>query len=151
MLVYCNKPYVLKVDDVEWAPIGTSDGADLFLLSTSGIVEVFVDGSRIFFFRNSIVLDYEIGTVTSFQRNGRYGANLFMNNSNGTYIQARIGSPEVNTIRIVLEPSTDLEITASQGSVNVANNDVFIESIDNSDYVAIFAGNTLVAFFLPVE
>lgn len=40
MLVRCNKPYVLKMDDVVWSPIGHQDDGDVFVLTTSGLLRL---------------------------------------------------------------------------------------------------------------
>lgn len=54
MQVTCNAPYVLTVDGVEWVPTSSAAEVDTYLLSTSGLVRIFINGKRYFIFSNVI-------------------------------------------------------------------------------------------------
>lgn len=163
MLVYCNKPYVLKVDDVVWSPIGTRDGADEFVLSTGGLVTVYVDDERVFFFRNQIVQDFSVDRVaTRFYNGSEIIGNVVTDNN--VYAQ-RVIPTNADTIDIVLRGSVngnsltgaqlrEFGVTSSQGEVNVTTASAEylqfrIGNLDPSSYCLVRVGNVLVGFYLP--
>lgn len=160
MVVRCNKPYVLKMDDVVWSPIGTRDGGDEYVLSTGGMVTIFVDGTRVFFFRNEITPDFAFGSNEIKFKVG--DTRVAEYSSSGTYNQRRFTRSDIDGLYIALYPTggssvvDGLEVSASQGTVteggSTTNYKVWnVTGIDASEHFVFKVGNVLLSFVLPFE
>lgn len=164
MLVSCNRPYVLKVDDVVWSPVEVLDGADRFILSSGGLVEIMVDGERIFFFRNSITpafafttneLKLKAGGAQGESRGDYYAPH-------GTYNQQRFSADDIDYAQVAVYPVggsavvDGLELVVNQGNAVVGTTSedfkqFRITGLDPKQYLSVSLGNVLLAFVLPFE
>lgn len=150
MQVSCNVPYVLSVDGVEWVPIASAGGVDTYLLSTSGVVRIFINGTRYFLFTNTIVSDFDL-TSTGVLQNG-----VRLQRTEGSYCQLPFTASDVEYY-IYFGPIGDIEslnVTSNQGSVALHRDSaggyyVTLASFDKTSYCAVFVGNVLIAFFEP--
>ncbi len=162
MQVTCNVPYVLTVDGVEWVPTASAGGVDSYLLSTGGVVRIFINGTRYFIFTNSIVQDFAIDRVVGFRAVGSDEYDRVIADS--TYAQVAFstteGSPAgyVSGLNVTPQEIIDLGVTCNNGSVQAlvpdwAPDQVFfsLSGYNFNQYGAVFAGNVLVAFFEPIS
>lgn len=159
MQVSCNVPYVLSVDGVVWSPIASAGGVDTYLLSTSGVVRIFINGSRYFMFTNSVVADFAIDYVECYRLvDGEY---LERTDALNTYAQARFSAAEGDVYVII--KSLDLnpyELISLGASINNgvisefafagARARLVVSNYDWNSYGALFIGNVLIAFVEPV-
>lgn len=163
MQVTCNAPYVLTVDGVEWVPTASAGGVDTYLLSTSGVVRIFINGTRYFIFTNVISADFSFGSINVQQYSG--GTEI-KNETSRHYYQGVI-SENVTSVQMFIninsvsptmsrEDLIALGITCIQGNVSVdaaswSNDYVEIQlaNFDSTQYNAVFLGNVLLAFFEP--
>lgn len=166
MQVTCNAPYVLSVDGVEWMPTASAGGVDTYLLSTSGVVRIFINGTRYFIFKNTITADFEFSYLDVYEMEG-----TDIVNSHGGLDRYYQGPIVQGSDRIIMNldinnisPSmTRAELVAlggscSQGSINVYAHGTYenivqveVENFSTSTYNAVFLGNVLLAFFEPAE
>lgn len=163
MLVTCNKPYVLKVDNVVWTPVEVLNGSDRYILSSGGLIEIMVDDERIFFFRNSVTPDFSLGrNEIKFQEGGAQGTVVGNYAVNNTYHQRRFPSSSVDYVQIAIYPSDGIEsienlsLDTNQGVASVGTTGpdwkIFvITNIDPTQYLSIHLGNVLLDFILPVN
>lgn len=161
MQVTCSAPYVLSVDGVEWVPTASAGGVDTYLLSTSGVVRIFINGTRYFIFKNELTLDMpNFNTGVSLDLGG---TTIYYKESTNTYAQFEPSS-EFDIIYVRIFPSggmsvqdvVDLGITAVQGSIGApAIYDDYVawgvSGLDINSYNAVFVGNTLVTFVAPLS
>lgn len=161
MQVTCNVPYVLSVDGVEWVPTMSDSGVDTYLLSTSGILRIYINGTRYFYFVNSLSLDFGLARVQCIQRNGT--ENLEVKNFVESYVQGTfVNGCNTLLVNIYSSDSTSEElsnmgITINQGSAStiipISSNTGIqfpIYNVDPTQYLSVFCGNVLVAFYAPV-
>lgn len=164
MQVSCNVPYTLSVDGVEWVPTTSSDGVDTYLLSTGGVVRIFINGSRYFYFVNNVVpqfsQDYlsirftEGNTLISSatREDGLYFQEVMPSNANR--VQLFVPKNRI-TPSMTSEELLALGATCIQGEVSaeIIWEDAWIEvtltNFDNTSYNAVFLGNVLLAFLEP--
>lgn len=165
MQVTCNAPYVLSVDGVEWVPTASAGGVDSYLLSTGGVVRIFINGTRYFIFKNVIVPDFAINDVYFAQYvNDTRVAEASLDSYYQGSLEEGVTSVSfaVNVTRIIPSMSREdflnLGATCVQGDVNMvaaswdANYvDISVTNFDPTAYNAIFIGNVLLAFFEPTE
>lgn len=160
MIVYCNKPYVLIVDDVVWTPIGEQEGGDLFVLTTSGFVEIMVDDVRVFFFRNVVTPSFTLLNSFVLFYDGETEV-LRTPYSPNSYTQTQFPTAEIDSVvvrfnRNTSEPIEGLEITSNQGTAELGNPTsdwprITITNVNPSEHLQVSLGNTLLAFALPYE
>lgn len=160
MLVNCNVPYTLEVDGVLWSPIGKRDGADEYVVSSSGeFVILSEDGDRLFFFRNSIEQDFSIDTTrVNFILND---TNVGIRQSVGSYVQTSFvncdrASVQVKATDKTLEELRGLTPIVSQGEVSEITVSggyciIRIGGISTSSYLQVSLGNVLIAFVTPLN
>lgn len=156
MLVRCNNTYRLVVDDVEWSPVSSSDDGDTYVLSTSGNIVIYVEGERVFFFRNTINADFVI--------NQSLGTRLIDGHvsyvaSQPRYMQTSFatGMTSLGVFIYVddLSAVAALPITSNQENANIALTQTAerlvynVTGFDLDTYLAIKVGNVLVAFVTP--
>lgn len=163
MLVTCNQPYVLKVDNVVWSPVEVLAGADRYILSSGGLVEIIVNGERIFFFRNSITPDFTYGTnELKFKAGGQQGTSRGEYFNRGTYHQRRFGYDDIDFVQVAVYPDggsavlDGLELVVNQGEAVVGTtSDTYkqfrITNVDPTQYLSVRLGNVLLDFILPFE
>lgn len=154
----CNQPYTLMVDGVTWSPIDTEENADVFLLTTSGRVTIFVDNKIAMSFKNSIELDFELEGRTSVTFMDSGGSVIDpRENAYDTYIQAR-GRSNARSLFIQLNGDyssiEDLEASCNQGtlaqpSITSTYYRLTLNDYDPSVYAALYVGNVLVGFIEP--
>lgn len=159
MLVRCNKPYVLKVDDVVWSPISHQGDADVFVLTTSGLVEIVVDDERVFFFRNEITPIFRPRYVLARYYQGE--EMLEETRLQSPYVQSQFPSSEVDQVvlRVQLRTGdslTGLEVITNQGNGVITEGSsewptVTISNVSSTEYLQVSVGGTLLAFILPFE
>lgn len=165
MQVTCNVPYVLSVDGVEWVPTASQDGVDSYLLSTGGVVRIFINGTRYFMFTNTITADFTFGKMDVYLYTGE---NYVSHNDLDSYYQGHMMADNDSLVMNIFIDSVNpamsreelvaLGASCTQGNVTVEApswNDslVFVRAtgFDTSVYNAVFLGNVLLAFFEPAE
>lgn len=155
MLVDCNKPYVLKVNDVEWSPIGIREGKDEYVISSSGFFEILVDDVRVFFFRNSITPDFEHGAIyLSF----REGDTTIYQESSSDYVQTGWSKPSQPFDSLIIRiqsvdsaSASTLELSCNNGTAEIYQVQenlmrISVEDFDTNEYLMLKLGNVLLAF-----
>lgn len=157
MIVRCDADYILKQNEAIWAPVGRVDGADQYVLSSSGRVEIQIEGRVVFMFYVLLENDFSI----------RYAYARFYTGNEGYestsysygYVQASFPNEERNGINLFVYPkvmgdATGLTASSNQGAVtsNVEADwvSISIRNIDPTQYLQVFLGNVLVAFISPV-
>lgn len=160
MLVNCNVPYTLEVDGVLWSPIGKRDGADEYVISSSGeFVILSDDGDRLFFFRNTIEQDFSIDTTrVNFILND---TNVGVRQSVGSYVQTSFRNCDRVSVQVSATDKTLQEIrelipSVSQGEITETSISggyliIRIGGISTSSYLQVSLGNVLIAFVTPLN
>lgn len=163
MLVSCNRPYVLKVNDVVWSPVEVLADADRYILTSGGLIEIMVDDERIFFFRNSVTPDFSFGrNEVRFKAGGIDGTDRGNFINQGTYHQRRFPASDVDYVQVAVYPDegtasvSELNLVVNQGDVVAgAQSDVYkqyrISNVDPTQYLSVHLGNVLLDFILPFE
>lgn len=164
MQVSCNVPYVLSVDGVEWVPTASAGGVDTYLLSTSGVVRIFINGVRYFIFSNTVAHDFKFTRVGIEQY--RDGEMVRATTWYSSYYQGHL-LDATNVLRVYLdinnvvpamsrEDIVALGATSIQGEVTISAPDwagdlvlALCRNFDKSQYNAVYVGNVLVAFIEP--
>lgn len=167
MQVSCNVPYVLSVDGVEWVPTASAGGVDSYLLSTGGVVRIFINGTRYFYFVNNVVPQFRhtslqvlftdgsqtISSVT--KTDGSYFQGVVPDNATQIYIYLRNDQVTPSMTR---EDLLALGVTSVQGQISTGLPSydsklvgIIVTNFDASQYNAVFLGNVLLAFFEPAE
>lgn len=166
MQVTCNVPYVLTVNGVKWMPVASVGGVDTFLLSTSGVVRIFINGTRYFLFKNTITVDFQFDLLDVNEMTGDDVINTIR--VRGGYYQGPIAESSnrviMNLNRDLVSPSMSrddivaLGASCSQGDVTIYKSEsqisvvqIEVNNFSTSEYNAVFVGNVLVAFFEPAE
>lgn len=157
MLVNCNKPYVLKVDDVEWSPIGTRDGKDEYVVASSGFFEIWVDGIRVFFFRNEISADFNYAENHLVFLQGSSIVKRVVS-QHGSYVQSSWSEPQgafdnliVRVFTQETETASALEVSCNNGDAVIASPEtgsvrIQITNFDVNEYLMLKLGNVLLCF-----
>lgn len=156
MLVKCNSPYRLVVDDVEWSPVSSSANGDMYVLTTSGSIVIYVDNERVFFFRNTITADFVLASCFGSRTiNGETGYIARAPH----YLQTKFVTG-MTALRVIALPDdmsavSGLSVTCSQENAVVTpspQQDRLIYDITGFDldtYLSLKVGNVLVAFVTP--
>lgn len=157
MIVRCDADYILKQDDAEWSPIGRVDGADQYVLSSSGHVEILVGGRIVFMF--NVLLDDDFSMRYSYARfltgNEVYESTPYIYG----YVQASFPNEERDGVDVFVYPENMEEVsglvaTSSQGTVTSRRESswvsIYVRDLDPTQFVQVFLGNVLVAFITPV-
>lgn len=157
MIVRCDADYILKQDDAVWSPIGRIDGADQYVLSSSGHIDIQVDGRTVFMFDVSLEDDFSLrytyarflsGDVVHETTPYIYG-----------YVQASFPNDERDGIDVFVYPVdmgevSGLVATSNQGTVSSRRESswvsIYVRNIDPNQFLQVFLGNVLVAFISPV-
>jgi len=160
MLVYCNKPYELVVDGVTWSPIGSQNGVDEYVLSTSGFFEILVDGVRQFYFRNVLTPEFSINRVYARYFEGESPQETTPS-SIGKYLQSSFPTANRDKVYVYVYPTDmtqieGLQVECNQGTVVSATPSaswvtLIIANIDSAEHLRVNLGNVLVAFITPFE
>lgn len=160
MLVNCNQPYVLEVDGVTWSPISTSTDGDVYLLTTSGHIVIYVDGKRVFFFENNIVSDFDIQGLGYRQYSGSNIVKYLINQTNYIQVQFAQNCDKVWIVLVGNKTPDELlgyGVTTNNGDANVTFDthynriEINITNVDVSEYCAVFCGNVLLVYLTPAS
>ena len=159
MIVRCDSDYILMQNGVVWTPIGKIDGADQYVLSSSGRVEISVSGRTVFMFTVSLESDFTIRETYARFTTGEV-VHESTSRSSRKYLQADFPNSERDGIFLYVYP-TNMEdvrgLTATVNQGNIAYQEpqsswvvIRLKNLVPSQYCQIFLGNTLVAFITPV-
>lgn len=161
MQVTCNVPYVLSVDGVEWSPVASAGGIDTYLLTTGGVVRIFIGGIRYFFFRNVLTTDFVASSITvqQFEGSTRLSSEIVVPYYQGVIhenattvivlLSERVTSPSLNREELIA-----LGTTCRQGESVIRNVswdehlvEIVLRNFDATQYNTLYVGNVLLAFF----
>lgn len=163
MQVTCNAPYVLTVDGVEWVPTASAGGVDTYLLTSSGVVRIFINGTRYFIFSNVIAVDFVAEYITVDQYSGStqvshvdvvpyyQGAlNEGVTRVN-IFIDKNVVSPTMSREELLALDASCVQgdCVASGASFSEDIVEITLQNFDITQYNAVYLGNVLLAFFEP--
>lgn len=162
MQVSCNVPYTLTADGVPWVPISSDGGVDTYLLSTSAVIRIFSEGTRLLTFSNVLSLDFVLqqANYTFMDADNNDLASGYVSRQ---YLQLPFVANTASCKVLALATDTSIDLTAlgatcTQGNITRIEQSptshfarVDVANIDPSQYLAIFIGNVLVAFFEPIS
>lgn len=163
MQVTCNVPYVLSVDGVEWVPTASAGGVDTYLLTSSGVVRIFINGTRYFIFSNVIAVDFvaELVTIDQMSENTRVSHEDVVPYYQGTlnegvtgvnmFINVTAVSPTMSREDLIALGTScvqgDCVVFGAEFSEEIV--EITLRNFDITQYNAVYLGNVLLAFFEP--
>lgn len=165
MNIRCDGSYVLSLDGTDWSPIGSLDGADEYIIASSGRFSVKHDGREIFFFVVSYDADFQLSTnnlrqfdsarqeIDIVRASTRYAQSTFKDETVKVSMTVAASNLSASDLIALNYETNQSDATITSSVVTQSSGEYVLYEVTGFDKTVPFwlkVGNIMIAFLNPV-